>query len=46
MTKGCLSSFDKSLSKVGDTECCAVRVRDLEVNNRVAFDMKGGVESR
>lgn len=36
VTEGRLSSFDEGLTQVGDTECGAVGVRDLEVDDRVA----------
>ena len=35
MTKGGLGTFDESLSKVRDPECCAVGVAYLEIDHRV-----------
>jgi hypothetical protein len=35
VTQGSLSTLSKRLAQIGDTECRAVRVRDLEVNYRV-----------
>ena len=39
MTKSGLSSFDEGLTEVGNTESCSVRVGDLEVDDRVNFDV-------
>ena len=34
-----MSSFDEGLAEVGNTESCSVRVGDLEVYDRVNFDV-------
>ena len=37
VAKGCLGALHESLTKVGDTEGSAVRVGDLEVDDRIAL---------
>ena len=42
VSQGGLRTLDESLAEIRDSECCAVRVRDLEVDHRVAAVRRGG----